>query len=986
MNKAVSHSLSGDRIRLKLLLCGILVMTLMFLFLMAMPASSETIHVDGAAAEGGDGSAGAPYNTIQDAINSSKDGDTIQVQKGGYNETIVVDRSVTLLGDNANDTIISHTKPRDLVTISAAWVNMSGFGIKGSPLHSGIVLISGHNTISGNAISGTGIGIFLNESSHNTLQDNSFSSNTYDIYIHNASHNTVRDGNSTGSIYGIRVNNNSRSNTISDNLITTFMTGIHSEGQGTAIENNSCEGGGYGIYLSSSESSLVANNNCTKNAYAGIRLLDSGLSVLESNTITDSGENGIQLESSAHSVIGNNTLVGTEGYVAGSYGIWISSSNNSFLVNNSCSGKEVYGIYLYASGNSTLKDNSFSGNPFAAISIHLSPSCTISGNTNTGPNTTALSLSTSDNSLLRENTISRFYLFSGNLTLVGNTLGNDGGIVVSGDSLSFWNTHSIDTTNTVNGKPVYYYRNREGGTVPADAGQVILANCTGMEVENLSFTNVSVPITLGFSSGIMVRSNDLINCRSGGISLTESNENTITGTMIEGTYYCVSLRDSEGNLISGNHFSNGSYGLHLSSSPYNNITNNSIAGNSIGIYLVANSLDNRIHYNTITASKSYGIFAGIYGQEEVLATYNWWGHASGPRNSPGNPDGEGDLIMDSVDFSHWLRKERNEPQILGMATGVVEEQEYRARFATLNMNTNTLSWSMETNASFLDFDSENAVLLGTPSTGGSYWVALTADDKASTDSYNFTMRVMAVNDDPVITIDSFMDVALQRVVNITGTMYDEEGPVERVQISMDGSFYYQSAILVNETHWYYIIDTTEHENGNYTIRVRGFDGTKYSDFVTTQVTIDNTPEEDEPDSLVGAVFALGLLGFAVGFMCYLFISAYKEKDNGTDDGKKKPGIFEGDGMERKDYHGERIALAPWREQDNDEETGDRNDGGAGEEKGKEDENASKGISEDGGVGEPSSVGDGAEEKADEKPKEDEEEKDLVRSYIRTIGP
>ena len=74
------------------------------------------------------------------------------------------------------------------------------------------------------------------------------------------------------------------------------------------------------------------------------------------------------------------------------------------------------------------------------------------------------------------------------------------GIFIWGDMLEHWNTHIIDTTNTVNGKPVHYWKNQNGGTIPPGAGQIVLANSTNVVIENQNVSDCSIGIELGFSS------------------------------------------------------------------------------------------------------------------------------------------------------------------------------------------------------------------------------------------------------------------------------------------------------------------------------------------------------------------------------------------------------------------------------------------------------------------------------------------------------
>ena len=85
--------------------------------------SAKTITVDD------DG--GADYEKIQDAIDNATDGDTITVWEGIYYGKVIVNKSVSLIGNGSELTTITGGGNGDLVTITADWVNMSGFSVTG---------------------------------------------------------------------------------------------------------------------------------------------------------------------------------------------------------------------------------------------------------------------------------------------------------------------------------------------------------------------------------------------------------------------------------------------------------------------------------------------------------------------------------------------------------------------------------------------------------------------------------------------------------------------------------------------------------------------------------------------------------------------------------------------------------------------------------------------------------------------------------------
>jgi nitrous oxidase accessory protein NosD len=68
-----------------------------------------------------------PGTPIQDAISFATAGDTILVHAGLYNETITIDKTLTIIGDSKTNTTIDAQGLGTVITISASWVNVTGF-------------------------------------------------------------------------------------------------------------------------------------------------------------------------------------------------------------------------------------------------------------------------------------------------------------------------------------------------------------------------------------------------------------------------------------------------------------------------------------------------------------------------------------------------------------------------------------------------------------------------------------------------------------------------------------------------------------------------------------------------------------------------------------------------------------------------------------------------------------------------------------------
>jgi parallel beta-helix repeat protein len=183
------------------------------------------------------------------------------------------------------------------------------------------------------------------------------------------------------------------------------------------------------------------------------------------------------------------------------------------------------------------------------------------------------------------------------------------GIYITGNHVEHWNTHNIDTSNTVDGKTVYYWKNQIGGIIPIDAGQVILANCTNVIVTKQDIHSGSCGIELGFSSNNEVTGNIISSTALDGITLYYSNMNLLTNNTISESHVKsgIYVESSNMNDITNNTvFSHWRSGIYVNVSSYNKIVDNQISDTNNAIFL-HNSEENLIIGNTATLAGFNGI-------------------------------------------------------------------------------------------------------------------------------------------------------------------------------------------------------------------------------------------------------------------------------------------------------------------------------------------------------------------------------------------
>jgi parallel beta-helix repeat protein len=234
-------------------------------------------------------------------------------------------------------------------------------------------------------------------------------------------------------------------------------------------------------------------------------------------------------------------------------GIHVYLSMDIFVINNNITLNVGFGLQVISSNRSSVIDNEFTTNT-KAISLIRSPESNLSGN------------------LIADN-YAGISLTSSTVTMKNNTIiGNRYNFAVEADQISHL-MNDIDTSNTINGKPIYYWTNKHDMEIPPDAGYVAIINSTNITVKDLTLTNNNEGVLLCFTSNSIIQNVTSLNNLYGFPMFWASN-NTITKCKME----------------------MGDYGFWLMNSANNSIVVNKIINNYCGVQLIRSS-GNRILHN-----------------------------------------------------------------------------------------------------------------------------------------------------------------------------------------------------------------------------------------------------------------------------------------------------------------------------------------------------------------------------------------------------
>ena len=160
--------------------------------------SKKTIYVDDNYSNSTPGWQVDHFNSIQDAIDITKAGDTVYVYHGIYYENLFIDKPIDIEGENRNTTIIDGGGNGDVVEVYSYNLRISGFTIKnsGGPITRGLILWdTGYNEITDNIFTNNYMGINLKGNSfENIVHHNFFINNTYNAFDYTERENQWDDG------------------------------------------------------------------------------------------------------------------------------------------------------------------------------------------------------------------------------------------------------------------------------------------------------------------------------------------------------------------------------------------------------------------------------------------------------------------------------------------------------------------------------------------------------------------------------------------------------------------------------------------------------------------------------------------------------------------------------------------------------------------------------------------------------------------------
>ena len=270
-----------------------------------------------------------PTQTIQQALKTAVDGDTILVGAGHYHEgNLLIEKSVYLIG--INYPVLDGDHKYEVISVKADGVLVQGFKV----VNSGVSSIEDF------------AGIKIYNKRDITIRDNILENTFFGIYAQYGTRCIIRNNKLTAS--GVEEQQSGN--------------GIHCwKSDSMQIIGNIINGHRDGIYFEFVTHSVIWRNISQNNLRYGLHFMFSNNDAYYSNVFAGNGA-GVAVMFSKEVTMENNYF--EENWGDGSYGLLLKEISNSFIVNNRFV-KNTTGIFMEGVSRVQLEKNVFRNNGWA---------------------------------------------------------------------------------------------------------------------------------------------------------------------------------------------------------------------------------------------------------------------------------------------------------------------------------------------------------------------------------------------------------------------------------------------------------------------------------------------------------------------------------------------------------------------------------------------------------------------------------------------
>jgi parallel beta-helix repeat protein len=264
--------------------------------------------------------------TITEAINAANPGDRILVRPGFYQEGLVIDKPLEIIGDGQREEIVIQAKGKHVILFKAMMGRVANLTLR---------QVGGE---------GRWYGVDVAQGRLDLEDCDITSQSSVCIGIHDGAdprlrRNRIHDGKGGG-------------------------LAIYDNGQGTLEENDILGNVLAGIHITIGSNPTLRRNRIHDNRQSGVIIYDNGRGVLEENEIFGNTYSGVGIKTG-----GNPTLCRNRIHDNRESGVYIPENGQGILEDNDIYGNAYAGINVKTGSNPTVRHNRINKNGYQAIWI-----------------------------------------------------------------------------------------------------------------------------------------------------------------------------------------------------------------------------------------------------------------------------------------------------------------------------------------------------------------------------------------------------------------------------------------------------------------------------------------------------------------------------------------------------------------------------------------------------------------------------------------
>lgn len=279
---------------------------------------------------------------VGEAIEAARPGDRILIRPGLYEEGLVINKPLEILGDGPLSEIEIRARGADAVLFQASIGRIANLTLRqagGEGMWYGVHITQGRLDLDGCDISSQlGACVDIRDGADPRL-----------------SRNKIHDG-KAGGVY-IHVNG---LGTLEDNeIIGNTLAGVEIKaGADPTLRRNQIRNGKtIGVYVHENGRGTLEDNDITGNALAGVEIRSGGDPILRHNQIGEGKTSGVVVHDNGRGTLEDNDIIGND-YA----GVLIESGGDPILRRNRINRNNYEAVWIQKGGRGTLVDNDLTDN------------------------------------------------------------------------------------------------------------------------------------------------------------------------------------------------------------------------------------------------------------------------------------------------------------------------------------------------------------------------------------------------------------------------------------------------------------------------------------------------------------------------------------------------------------------------------------------------------------------------------------------------